>query len=313
MPATVDPRRVECVVRGSDQLGETPLWCDRERKLWWLDIERPKLQSFDPSSGVHDVVPFDTSCLGSLALGDDGSQLLALGLDLHRRRHPSGELSLLARVEQGADNRLNDGRVDPRGRFWVGTMDNQLHRPNGALYRVEPDGSAHRMLDGVIVSNGIAFSADGRTLYFTDTRRYCTWRFDVDVDDGVLTSRRVFADYSSTQERPDGACVDADGALWTAFFAGRRVVRYRPDGTIDLVVPMPVSNPTCLCFGGADLGTLYVTTAAKFLTPEQRAAEPLAGGLFAIAGLGQGLPEHRFRFTRMMHTPDPQPNGAQRT
>lgn len=302
MGTKLDPRRVECVVRGGDQLGETPLWCERERKLWWLDIERPRLQSFDPASGAHRVVSFDmTTYLGSLALGDDGSQLLALDLEL-QRREPSGELSPFASVEHGLDNRLNDGRVDARGRFWVGTMDNQLHRPNGALYRVDPGGSVHRMLDGVIVSNGIAFSPDGKAMVFTDTRRHVTWRFDVDLDDGTLSNRRVFADYSASGERPDGACVDADGCIWTAFFAGRRVVRHRPDGTIDLVVPMPVTNPTCVCFGGTDLRTLYVTSAAKFLSPEQRAAEPLAGSLFAIAGLGQGLPEQRFRFTRSPST-----------
>jgi sugar lactone lactonase YvrE len=287
---------VECVVRGGDRLGETPLWCERERKLWWLDIERPRLQSLEPSSGAHKVVAFDhTVFLGSLALGDDGSQLLALDLELHRRQ-PSGELSPFARVERGFDNRLNDGRVDARGRFWVGTMDNQLHRANGALYRVDPNGRVHRMLDGVIVSNGIAFAPDGRTLYFTDTRRHTMWRFDLDLDDGTLSNRRVFADHSASGDRPDGACVDADGCLWTAFFAGRRVVRHRPDGTIDLVVPMPVTNPTCVCFGGNDWRTLYVSSATKFLTAEQRAAEPLAGSLFAIHGLGQGLPEHRFRF-----------------
>jgi len=307
----VASRRIECVVRGSDQLGETPLWCERERKLWWLDIERPRLQSFDPSSGAHRIVPFDHAAfLGSLALGDEGSQLLALDLALHRRA-TSGELSMFARVEQGLDNRLNDGRVDARGRLWIGTMDNQLHRPNGALYRVDPDGSVHRMLDGVIVSNGITFSPDGDTLYFTDTRRHTTWRFDLDLDDGRLSDRRVFADHSATRERPDGACVDAEGCIWIASFAGRRVVRYRPDGTIDLTVPMPVTNPTCVCFGGDGQRTLYVTTAAKFLTLEQSAAEPLAGSLFAVDGIGQGLPEHRFRFTA---TPiKPSPHGAAQT
>ncbi|HEX6720501.1 MAG TPA: SMP-30/gluconolactonase/LRE family protein [Burkholderiaceae bacterium] len=304
MTTTVDPRRVECVVRGSDQLGETPLWCGRERKLWWLDIEQPRLQSFDPSSGAHGVVPIEgTTCLGSLALGDDGSQLLALDLELQRRA-PAGALSPFARVEQGLDNRLNDGRVDARGRFWVGTMDNQLHRPNGALYRVDPDGGVHRMLDGVIVSNGIAFAPDGATLYFTDTRRHTTWRFDLDLDDGTLSNRCVFADHTASRERPDGACVDADGCIWVAFFAGRRVVRHRPDGTIDRLVPMPVTNPTCVCFGGTDLRTLYVTSATKFLTQQQRAREPLAGSLFAIDGLAQGLPEQRFRFTpRSMEMP----------
>jgi sugar lactone lactonase YvrE len=152
----------------------------------------------------------------------------------------------------------------------------------------------------MIVSNGIAFSPDDKTMYFTDTRRHLSWQFDFDLEAGRISNQRLFADYSGSGERPDGACVDVDGGIWTAFFAGGRVVRYRPDGVIDVVVPVPVTNPTCVCFGGADLRTLYITTAAKFLTPEQRAAEPLAGSLLAIYGVGQGVPEHRFGFAQRM-------------
>src|SRR5512140_677984 len=296
MSTTVDLGRVECVVRSVDQLGETPLWDEREGKLRWLDVERPKLQSFDPATGAHEVQPFDARFLGSQALAEDGSQLLALDLELHRHTGSAGATKRFARIEQGPDNRLNDGRVDARGRLWIGTMDNQLHRPNGALYRVDHDGSFERMFGGVIVSNGIAFSPDNAVFYFTDTRRYTTWRFGFDLDEGRLFDRQVFADYSATGDRPDGACVDVDGGIWTAFFAGGRVVRYRPDGVIDLVVPVPVTNPTCVCFGGDDLRTLYITTATKFLTPEQRASEPLGGSVLAVRGIGQGMPEHRFRF-----------------
>lgn len=292
----IDAGRVECAVASTDQLGETPLWCGRQKKLWWLDIEQPKLQSYDPASGHHTVEPFNTSWLGSQALGDDGSQVLALDLSLFRRAPDSTSLTPLAVVEQGLDNRLNDGRVDSRGRLWIGTMDNQLHRPQGALYRVEPDGTVHKVLSNVVVSNGICFAPDNRTLYFTDTRQHLSWRFKFDVESGQVHDQQVLADYRSSGDRPDGACVDVDGCIWTAFFAGSRVVRYRPDGVIDLVLPMPVSNPTCVCFGGEDLRTLYVTTASKFLTPEQRAREPLAGSLLAVHGIGQGLPEHRFRF-----------------
>jgi sugar lactone lactonase YvrE len=296
LTTAADDHKIDCAVRATDQLGETPLWCERERKLWWLDIERPKLQSFDPATGRHEVRPFDASFLGSQALGDDGSQLLALDLELYRRDRSSDATTPFARVEHDVDNRLNDGRVDARGRFWIGTMDNQLHRPSGALYRVGSDGTAERVLAGVVVSNGIAFSPDNRFLYFTDTRRHLTWRFGFDVEDGRIFDQQLFADYRDSGDRPDGACVDVDGALWTAFFAGGRVVRYRPDGAIDLVVPLPVTNPTCVCFGGNDLRTLYITTATKFLTPGQRELEPLAGSVLAIHGIGQGLPEHRFRF-----------------
>jgi len=281
-------------VPAGDLLGETPLWCARTKKLWWVDIERPKLQSFDPSSGVHDVLRMPGTYLGSLALTTSDEHLVAIDLDLHRLDVAGGTTTPLAQIETGYDNRLNDSRVDARGRLWIGTMDNQYVRANGGLYRVDPDGSVTKSLDGIRVSNGIAFSPDNRTMYFTDTRRFMTWVFDLDIDDGVISNQRLFADYSASGERPDGACVDVDGCLWMAFFAGSCIVRYGPDGTIDRRIPLPVTNPTCVCFGGADLKTLYITTASKVLSDEQLEAEPLAGALLAIDGLGQGLPENRF-------------------
>ena len=289
---------IEAVVRGADQLGETPLWCDRTGQLWWIDIERPKLQNYDPSTGETTAMPLPGAFAGTQALTRAGDRLLAEDLTLYRRGPTDGSRTVVASVESALDNRLNDGRVDARGRFWVGTMDNQLHRPNGSLYRIDPDGSVARIDGDVIVSNGIAFSPDGRTLYFTDTRRHLCYAYDLDLDDGAVTNKRIFADHRSTGDRPDGACVDVDGCIWMAFFAGGRIVRHRPDGTVDRVVAMPVTNPTCLCFGGAGLRTLYVTSATKFLSPEQRENEPLAGSLFAIDGLGQGLPEHLFGHRR---------------
>jgi sugar lactone lactonase YvrE len=294
MNAALIGSRIEVVVAAADQLGETPLWCDRTKKLWWLDIEKPKLQSFDPVSGAHEVTALPGEYAGSQALTASGDRLVATDLGLQRFDVQSDALTPFATVETGIDNRLNDGRVDARGRLWVATMDNQLHRPNGALYRVDPDAKVTKHASDVIVGNGIAFSPDGRTLYFTDTRRYTSYAFDLDLDDGVITNRRLFADYTTTGDRPDGACVDVDGCLWAAFFGGGRIVRYRPDGVIDRMITLPVTNPTCLCFGGTGLRTMFVTSATKFLTPEQRAREPLAGALFAIEGVGQGLPEHRF-------------------
>lgn len=294
MRLTNAPASIEVAVRGEDQLGETPLWCDTSGKLWWLDIERPRLQSFDLSSGQHETITLPGTYAGTQALSKTGERLLAEDLTLYTLDLDTAERTRFVSVDTGLDNRLNDGRVDSRGRFWVGTMDNELHRPAGSLYRIDPDGTATLIEPDVIVSNGIAFSPSGDTLHFTDTRRHVSWVYDLDLDDGVVKNRRVFADHRVTGERPDGACVDVDGCVWMAFFAGGRIVRHRPDGGVDRVFPMPVSNPTCLCFGGNDLRTLFVTSATKFLTPAQRLAEPLAGSLFAIEGLGQGLPEHRF-------------------
>ncbi|MBR0784765.1 SMP-30/gluconolactonase/LRE family protein [Bradyrhizobium iriomotense] len=293
--ASLPSHRIETAVASTDILGETPLWCDRTRKLWWIDIDGRLHQSFDPATGTHRVTSYDDcQFLGGQALTAVGSHLLAQDLRLFRGGSDNPPPVEFCAVESGLDNRLNDGRVDAHGRLWIGTMDNQLHRPNGALYRVAGDGQVTRLFDDVIVTNGIAFSPDNRTLYFTDTRRYCTWMFDFDLDDGTIQNRRLFADYSASGERPDGACVDVAGGLWTAFFAGGRIARYRPDGRIDTIIPLPVTNPTCLCFGGRDLKTLYVTTARKFLDRQQLNREPQAGHVLAIHGIGQGLPEHRF-------------------
>jgi sugar lactone lactonase YvrE len=223
------------------------------------------------------------------------SKLLGIDMSLSFFDLATGQRELLCEVEPpGSDTRLNDGRCDCQGRLWVGSMDNQLHRPHGAFYRVDPDGSTHRLFDDVIVSNTVAMSPSHDRLYFSDTRRFVTWQFHLDVMAGTLSNRRAFVDHSSTRSRPDGACVDSEGYVWTAMFGGGRVVRYAPDGSVDRVVELPVSNPTCVCLGGPDMKTLYITTARKFLDRTQLRAQPLAGALLAIDVSVPGLPECRF-------------------
>jgi sugar lactone lactonase YvrE len=286
---------IRCVVAANDILGETPLWCTASQSLWWLDIDGTKVQRFTPATGKHDVFKFSAQYVGSLALRADGSLLVALDRTLHLFDPQSGALEKFTQVEPDTiDNRLNDGRCDARGRFWVGTMDNQLTRPNGAFYRIDPDGLVTRQFGDVIVSNTVAISPDQRTLYFSDTRRFVTWAFDLDAADGALTNRRVFVDHSATRERPDGACVDVEGYVWNAIFAGGKVIRFSPRGEVDRVVAIPTTNPTCLCFGGPDLKTLFVTTARKFLSPERLQVEPLAGAVLAFETDVPGLPERRF-------------------
>ncbi len=291
-----DPK-VLIALSAKDRLGETPLWCAKTGKLWWIDVEAPAVQSLDPETGAHSIFRIDSKYVGSLALTNSDRLLIAKDLTLALFDPNTGEVQPIATVDHGHDNRINDGRADGKGRFWTGTIDNQLHRPNGSIYRLETDGTVTKHLSDIIVTNGIAHSPDGRTFYVTDTRRFMTWAFDVDPEDGALTNRRVFADYTATGERPDGACIDVDGCMWAAFFGGSQIVRYRPDGGIDRRINLPVTNPTCVCFGGKDLTTLYITTGRKFLTHEQLDEEPVAGSLLAIEGLGQGLPEHLVNVT----------------
>jgi len=287
---------VRCVLPGTDLLGETPLWCPATRSLLWLDIDGGRLQRFHPASGRHDAFTFEGRYVGSLALmREPGRVLLGIDLGLFVFDLASGQTRLLCQVEPAEnDSRLNDGRCDAHGRFWVGTMDNQLHRPNGALYRVDPDGSAHHMFGEVIVTNTIALSPNQETLYFSDTRRFVTWQFTHDAASGALSDRRVFVDHSESKSRPDGACVDAEGYVWNAIFGGARIVRFSPAGKIDRVVELPVTNPTCLCLGGPELKTLYITTARKFLSRAQLRDQPLAGSVLALDVEVAGLPEQRF-------------------
>jgi len=289
---------LRCVFNGRDQLGETPIWCPRSRRIWWIDIEQPQLHAYDERTGQHEVFDFRdrASFLGSLALHRQGGFLIALDTTLYRFDPADGTLDKIVEIEPAsAGTRLNDGRCDHQGRFWVGTMDAAIEKPLGSLYCVEPDGTARRYFGDIIVSNSIATSPDDSTLYVSDTRRYKLWAFDLDARTAEISGQRVFVDYETLAPgRPDGACVDAEGYVWNAVYAGSRVVRYSPQGEVDRVIHLPTTNPTCVCFGGDDLGTLYISTATKAIAPEIFANEPWSGALLSIRPGVRGLPEPMF-------------------
>ena len=289
----------ECVLECADALGECALWCTRTRRLWWVDIRAPSLQSYEPGSGEHGVYRLPGRAAGCFAVRESGGYLLALDNTLVAYDTSTGVQQRIADPEPGKPrNRLNDGRCDRRGRFWVGSMEvappGVAPGEHGSLYRVGADRTASRMLSGLQIPNSIAFSPDDRTFYFSDTRKKLIWSFDFDIDTGDIAKRRVFADTRDHPGGPDGACVDAEGCLWSAEYRGGRVVRYTPDGSIDTVISLPVTQATSCAFGGEALDTLYITTARQNLTPEQLAAQPLAGALFAARPGVRGLPEPRY-------------------
>jgi sugar lactone lactonase YvrE len=283
---------IACVVSSQDSLGECVLWCPRTRKVWWLDILKPCLQSFDPVSGAHTVYPLPGPNCGCAALRASGGFVLALDNGLHAFDPATGRLTFLFHPEpEPATNRYNDGRCDRSGRFWLGTMDCAIRSPSGSVYRLGPDRSVLKVLDGISVPNSTAFSPDDRTMYFADTPRHVIWAFDLDIEAGAIANRRVFADLTARKGLPDGSCVDAEGFLWNAEFAGARLVRYAPDGRVDRTVAVPVRSPTCCAFGGDDLGTLYVTSSTHEHSAVDRSAEPMSGGLLALDVGVRGLPE----------------------
>jgi sugar lactone lactonase YvrE len=286
--------RVDCAVRGADRLGECPLWDDRSRLLWWVDSRAPALKRFDPSSGETHAIELP-EIIGSFAFRSTRGMVAALQSGLYRFDPDSRTLEAIARPESDQpENRFNDGRCDRAGRFWAGTMSDVRRDPTGALYRLAPDGACTRMRSDVIVPNSIAWSPDDRTMYFADTYRNRIYAYDYDLAGGEIRNERTFVDAAAHPGRPDGSAVDADGCLWNCEYGGWRVVRYRPDGRVDREVPLPVGNPTCCCFGGANLDILYVTSATQRLTASELAEQPLAGSVFAFWPGVQGLAEGRY-------------------
>ncbi|TAM19102.1 MAG: SMP-30/gluconolactonase/LRE family protein [Rhodanobacter sp.] len=290
------PAPMQTVLEAGNVLGEGIVWCDRAQALYWTDIQAGTLWRHAPASGEtqHWVLP---ERLASFALCEaDGWLLLALASRLAFFRLADGALHTVCEVEPKLPTRCNDGACDRQGRFVFGT----LHEPAGGgpkqaiggFWRLDGDLSLQRLpLESVAISNSLAFSPDGGTLYYCDspTRiiRCCEY------GDTVGPSRN-FVDLRGISGEPDGSCVDADGGLWNAQWGMGRVVRYHPDGREDRVIPVPAHQPTRPALGGAALDTLYVTSARDGLDATELAADPLAGALFAARIDARGLPEPRF-------------------
>ena len=214
---------IACVVEAHDALGECCLWCPVTRRVWWLDIQKPCLQSYDPASREHRVYPLPGKHCGCAALRKSGGLVLALDNGLHGFDPATGKLNFLVHAEPDEPgNRYNDGRCDRRGRLWIGTMDIGIRRASGSFYRIGADRSVLRLFDGITVPNSTAFSPDDRTLYFADTPRHVIWAFDFNLHAGMIGERRVFADLTARKGLPDGSCVDAEGFLWNAEYGGHR-------------------------------------------------------------------------------------------
>jgi sugar lactone lactonase YvrE len=193
-----------------------------------------------------------------------------------------------------ARERLNDGKCDRLGRFWVGSMDREGRQPLGALFRVDRDLTVTRIADGFVVSNGIAFSPDDRVMYHTDSRRGLIYAYDFDLAAGAIENRRVFHDFAEDGGRPDGCTIDSEGYLWVCEVDAGRVSRFDPAGQRERFISLPVTRPASVIFGGKDLQHLYIATMSYGLSPEALREQPDAGCLFR-ADLGvRGLPETSF-------------------
>lgn len=286
--------KVECVCAAGAQLGEGPVWSARELAVWFVDIKGRRIHRFDTRSGA--LLSWSTpEDVGFIVPVTGGRYLCGMKSGLHAFDPASGKFNLITRVESDRPgNRLNDGYVDRSGRLWFGSMDNNESQPTGALYRFDSRG-LQRCDDGYVITNGPTTSVDGRTLYHIDTLERVIYAFDL-ADHGEIANRRVFARVDKPDAFPDGPATDASGCIWVGLYGGWGVARYSPQGELLETIALPVANCTKPAFGGEDLRTLYVTTAWKGLSKEQIAAQPLAGGLFAVRVDTPGVPQNEVRY-----------------
>lgn len=280
---------VELTVQQRCKTGESPVWDAARACLWWVDINGPSLFQLTPATGAVAQWDFDES-LGCVAVRADGTLLLALRSGLVRFDPATGEKSVIAAAPYDPKTyRFNDGKTDPQGRFWVGTMHEPRTERSAELYCLTEMGLESRASD-VMVSNGLAWSPDGTRMYHSDTRAHAIYTYPMDPASGQIGARSVFATLAPEGGRPDGAAMDAEGCYWSAQFAGGRVLRFSPAGDILEEIRLPVSRCTMVAFGGVDLQTLYITSACEGLTEAEQAAEPLAGSLFNVAVTVKGQP-----------------------
>ena len=279
------------------KVGEGPLWDVATQQLYFVDVLDQTLWRHDPATGdfSHWQMP---SCIGALALSRRGDAIVALADGLHRFEFDSGRSTRLQALDDpNAEVQCNDGKVDPRGRFIVGTVPRSLHdhRPIGQALCFHPDGRCETLDDGFNITNGPSWTADGKTFYFSNSRAKTIYAYDYDPEQGRVSRKRVFADTTAFGGMPDGATVDCRDHLWVAICEGGKVVCYRPDGTVERVIDMPTPLVGSVMFGGPRLDRLYVTTLNGAALGLGFADDGLGGGLFVIDGLGtQGVPEPRF-------------------
>ena len=286
----------EVVHSAAAALGEGCVWSPLEDLLVWVDITGQAVHRFDHASGQPVSVWRYNESVGNAALRANGGLALGLGNTVTLTDRVGAIASAIELPGEPETNRANDGAVDPAGRLFQGTMSNtEPGAPVAGLHRVDGDGTARRVLSDVMISNGIGWSPDRSTMYYIDTLTFRVDQFDYDPDTGEIEGRRPFVTFDGSSGGPDGMTVDADGCLWVAMFGGFGVQRFSPEGEqLETVVTPGAPQTTCCCFGGPDLDTLYITTAADSIAGVDTEGESNSGALFAAGVDAVGLPTNLF-------------------
>jgi sugar lactone lactonase YvrE len=281
----------DLVLDAQATLGEGAIWDADREALYWVDIVGCQVHVYDPATGQDRVIDVG-QYVGTVVPRRSGGLMLALHRGFASLDLETGQVKMVADPEQRLPgNRFNDGKCDPAGRFWAGTLALDGTPEVAALYRLDPDTSVHRMLDGVTCSNGIVWTLDNKTMYYIDTGLRRVDAFDYDHETGEISGRRTAFEVPAEMGYPDGSTLDSEGMLWVALWQGSAVSRWNPEtGELLQVVYVPAPNVTSCALGGSHLDRLYITTARNGMSEEALADYPLAGGLFCADVGVTGLP-----------------------
>ncbi len=273
---------VTLVLDAQAMLGEGAIWHPLENRLYWVDIEGKSLHIFDPATGGNRLIPVGER-IGTVVPADRGGVLVALQNGIHHLDVKTAKLTFIVNPLPDNNVRFNDGKCDPSGRFWLGSLALDSRRRGAALYRMDADASVREMLDSVSISNGIVWTADKKTMYYNDTPTMTVQAFDYDDQTGSISNRRVAIKIPRGSGAPDGMTIDSEDKLWIALWGGSCVARFDPlTGELLEKIIVPAPNVSSCAFGGKDLGTLYITTARAWVSTEKLAEFPQSGGLFAV-------------------------------
>ncbi len=274
---------VELVIDSKSELGEGAIWNYRTGELMWVNIKGKILNFYNPVSGLNKEM-LTGQMVGTVVPAESGQVLVALQNGIYSLDPETGTKKLLADPEADKpDNRFNDGKCDPAGRLWAGTMSLVGAKQAGALYRFDPDTSVHKMVDGVGTSNGIVWSADKTKMYYIDTPTRQVMGYDYDNETGAISHPKVAVEIPEGAGYPDGMTIDEEDHLWVALWGGSAVACFNPEnGELIRKIEVPAKNVTSCAFGGNDLGTLYITTARESTSDEDLQKFPHAGGVFKI-------------------------------
>ena len=285
--------KIHPVVTLSSHLGESPMWDGNEGFLWWIDIYKPTLNRFHPESGRNEAITLNQN-IHAIAVRESGGIVGSFEHGIGFLDPDVATITIATDPIGDAEARFNDGKCDCMGRFWTGSMSNDWVTPVGCLFRFDADRTVRTMDSGFNLSNGMGWSPDNATMYFTDFGQSTIFAYDYDAQTGDIANRRPFVVIPEDKGRPDGMTVDADGCLWVALWDGWAVAQFNPAGKCIDRIPMPVKRPTSCMFGGPDLSIMYVTSATMMLTDAELADQPLAGALFVVETGARGRVEPVF-------------------